>query len=136
MVKVVINLKERILQLEGSQEFVEKYLDLYRPDASKWKAVISQEESEQKKKPATKRTRTKAAKPKGAPSCTGRIRTLIDEGYFNEPKTSAEVTNWLKEEKGTTYGTGPVTASLNYLIKSGKLRRFREGKEPYNYCNP
>jgi len=137
MVKVVINLKEGILHLEGPQEFVEKYLNLYRPDASKWKTAISQEgEVGTKEKATTKRARTRVAKPKGAFSCTGRVRTLVDEDYFKEPKTSTEVMNCLQEKKGFVYGSGPVTASLNYLIKKGILRRSKEGKEPYKYCNP
>jgi len=136
-VKAVINLKEGVIELEGPQEFVEKYLELYRPDASKWKVAISQEgEVGAKEKATTKRTRTRVTKPKGAPSCTGRIRALVDEDYFKDPKTSTEVINWLEEQKGVVYGAGPVTAALNYLIKSGTLRRFREGKEPYKYCNP
>lgn len=136
-VKVVFNLKEGVLHLEGPQEFVEKYLNLYLPDASKWKAAISQEgEVGTKEEATTKRKRTRPVKPKGTPSCTGRIRTLIDEDYFKDPKTCAEVINWLREQKGATYESGPVSAALNYLIKSGKLRRFKEGKEPYKYCNP
>lgn len=137
IVKVVINLKEGVLQLEGPQEFVEKYLNLYLPDASKWELAISQAgEVKVKEEAIPKRARARAPKPKGAPSCIGRVRALVDEDYFVEPKTSTEVINWLKEKKGFVYGSGPVTAALNYLIKSGTLRRFREGKEPYKYCNP
>ena len=39
-VKAVINVKEGVIELEGPQEFVEKYLELYRPDASKWQTAI------------------------------------------------------------------------------------------------
>lgn len=137
IVKATINIKEGVIQLEGPQEFVEKYLNLYRPDASKWKSAISQErEVGTKEEAAAKRTRTRAAKPKGTPSCLGRIRTIINEDYFKEPRTSTEVMNWLKEQKGATYESGPVTAALTQLIKKGTLRRFKEGKGAYKYCNP
>ena len=134
MVKATINLKEGVLELEGPQEFVEKYLDLYRPDVHKWQSVPSQKGEVKTKEEAPKRVR--AAKPKGTPSCLGRIRTLINEDYFKEQRTSTEVMNWLKEQKGAIYGSGPVTAALNNLIKSGKLRRFKEDKGSYKYCNP
>lgn len=133
-VKAVINIKEGVIELEGPQEFVEKYLELYRPDASKWQTALLQKGEVKTKEEAPKRTR--APKPKGMPSCLGRIRILISEDYFKEPRTSTEVINWLKEQKGAIYDSGPVTAALNNLIKSGTLRRFKEGKEPYKYCNP
>ncbi len=134
-VKAIINLKEGVLELEGPREFVEKYLELYRPDASKWQGdILKKDEVKPNEKATPKRTRI--GKPKTGPSCRGRIRTLIDEGYFKEPRTSTEVINWLKEQKAATYGYGPVTAALSTLIKSNDLRRFKQGKEPYKYCNP
>jgi len=134
-VKAVINLKEGVIELEGPQEFVEKYLNLYRPDASKWQAVLSLKSEVETKEKAPKRLRRGAPKPKGT-SCMGRIRTLIDENYFKDPKTSTEIMNWLKEQKGAIYDSSPVTAALNQFIKKGTLRRIKEGKEPYKYCNP
>ncbi len=136
VVKAVINLKDGIIELEGPQEFVEKYLNLYRPAASQWESTVSQEGNVKIEEATTKRKRTRVVKPKGTSSCMGRIRTLIDENYFKDPKTSAEVINHLKEQKGAIYGSSPVSAALNQFIKSGKLRRLKEGKEPYKYCNP
>ena len=134
MVKAVINLKEGVIELEGPREFVEKYLELYRPNAGRWQAALSAKGEVKTKEQARKRVRV--AKPKGAPSCLGRIRNLIDETYFKDPKTSTEVMNYLKEQKGAIYGSSPVTAALNQLIKKGMLRRSKEGKEPYKYFNP
>lgn len=131
--KAVINLKEGIIELEGPQEFVEKYLELYRPDTSKWQTALSTKGEIKTKEEVPKRAR--ATKPKVGPSCAERIRTLIGEDYFKDPKTSTEVTNWLKEQKGVPYASKHVTAALLYLIKSGNLRRFKEGKS-YKYCNP
>jgi len=131
-VKVTINAKEGIVELEGPLKFVEKYLNLYYPDASKGQSALSPKCELKTKEEAPKRTR----KPKGAPSCLGRIRTLISEDYFKEPRTSTEVMNWLKEQKAAIYDSRPVTAALSNLIKSVMLRRSKEDKEPYKYYNP
>lgn len=90
-VKAVINLKEGTLQLEGPQEFVEKYLNQYDSIIKNWKTfslVSSREGKGEVEEEAPKRTRIKASKPKGTSSCTGRIRTLISENYFESPKDS------------------------------------------------
>ncbi len=137
-VKASINLKEGTLQLEGPQEFVEKYLDQYNHLIKNWKttSLLPPEEESEAKEILSKRTKTIIQKPKGTPSCMGRIRSLIDENYFKELKTSTEILNYLKEQKGATYESGPVTAALNQLIKKGALRRIKEGnKGPYKYCN-
>jgi hypothetical protein len=134
-VKAVINLKDGVLEFEGPQEFVEKYLKLYLPDVSKWQTALLKKGEVETKEKGPKQTR--AAKPKGVSSCMGRIRNLIDENYFKDPKTSTEVKDWLEEQKGVTYMSGPISGALNKLVQSGKLRRFRESKkEPYKYCNP
>ncbi len=139
IVKAVINLKEGTLQLEGPQEFVEKYLDQYDSIIKNWKTFfqLSPKEVEgEVEEASSKRKRTRITKPKGTSSCMGRIRNLIDENYFKDPRTSTEVMNWLKEQKGALYDSSPITAALNQFIKSSKLRRIKEGKGPYKYCNP
>lgn len=132
IVKATINVKEGILQLEGPQEFVEKYLEIYRPNASTWQTALLQRGEVKTKEEAPKRTR--AVKPKVGPSCAERVRILIGEDYFKDPKTNIEITNWLREQKGITYEAKTVAAALNYLIKSGKLRRFKE-EGVFRYCN-
>lgn len=141
--KATINIKEGLIQLEGTQEFVEKYLDKYQNIIQDFKnipppytAPRSESDDAKTEEAPPKRTRTRASKTKGTASCMGRIRTLVNEDYFKEPRTSTEVMNWLKEQKGATYTSGPITAALNQLIKSNTLRRFKEGKGLYKYCNP
>lgn len=133
IVKAVISIGEASIQLEGPQAFVEKYLELYRPDASKWQTALSQKGEVKTKEEAPSR-RIRAVKPKAGPSCADRIHTLINEDYFKDTKTSTEVMNFLREQKGIPYETKHVTAALLYIIKSGKLRRFKEGGV-YRYCN-
>jgi hypothetical protein len=137
-VKAAISIGEVSIQLEGPREFVEKYLALYQPIIEKGQIASSLPQEEETKGEAQASTpkRTRIKQPKGAASCMGRVRALISEDYFKEPKTSTEVMNYLREQKGCTYTSGPVTAALNQLIKSGALRRVKEsGKGPYRYCN-
>ena len=139
-VKASISVGEASIQLEGPQEFVGKYLDQYQPLVLKWhelptSRVKEAKASETKSKEAEAPKKTRGGKPKVGPSCGDRIRTLIDENYFTEPRTCSEVTKWLKDQKSITYGDNQVAASLSSIIKSGKLRRFTEAGK-YNYTNP
>ena len=134
-VKAAINLKEGVIELEGPQEFVEKYLEKYESRIKEGKTFSSSSDKEDKtniRKAGSKRQKTRGSK--GTASCMGRIRTLIDEDFFKEPKNSKEVVEWLKDQKGITHTSGQVSAALNQLIKSNTLRRFKEGKI-FKYCN-
>jgi len=77
IVKAVINLKEGVIELEGPQEFVEKYLELYRPDASKWQTALLQKGEVKTKEEAPKRPRT--VKPKKGLTCAEKILELRSE---------------------------------------------------------
>lgn len=137
-VKAVISIGEASIQLEGSQEFVEKYLDQYHPLIERWHELPKSHAeatkvSEVKKEAIPKRTRV--MKPKAGPSCGDRIRTLIGENYFAELRSARDLVNWLKDQKGVVYSIENITASLSNILRSGKLRRVREGGV-YKYTNP
>lgn len=139
-VKAAIRLGDASIELEGPQEFVEKYLDQYRSLIEIWRQLPKSREELTKTSEAVKpvvapRKRVRGKKPAGAPGCTTRIRTLISENYFAQPKVYSEVLNYLKDEKGVTYSDKPITSSLLYLVKQSELRRFKEGKT-YKYTNP
>jgi hypothetical protein len=59
----------------------------------------------------------------------GGIQMLIDEQYFDTPRSGAEVIQKLKE-KGYHYGSAAVLKALaNYFMKRDrKLGRLKEGK--------
>ena len=136
--KASISVGDASIQLEGSQEFVEKYLDQYASLIQRWyelpksRAETAKASESKKEEAAPKRTRV--VMPKGA-SCGDRIRTLIDENYFAEPKGASEITKWLKDQKGVTYNVNQVTASLTGIIRSQKLRRVKDAGV-YKYINP
>jgi len=132
-VKAVINLKEGVIELEGPQEFVEKYLNLYRPDASKWQTALSEKGEVKTKEEAPKRAR--ARKPKTGPACVDKVRELIGTGYFQEPKAAADIRNYLKEEKGLIYKANEISANLSNLFNTGELLRQKKGKVFEYYSN-
>ena len=137
-VKASISVGDASIQLEGSQEFVEKYLDQYASLIQRWhelpkpRAEAAKVSEAKKEEAAPKRTRV--VSPKGT-SCGDRIRALIDENYFAETRGVSEITNWLKDQKGATYNVNQVAAALTHIIRSGKLRRIKEAGG-YKYTNP
>jgi hypothetical protein len=135
VVKALINLKDGTIQLEGPQEYVEKYLDKYDPMIKEWKpfSTLPQEgESREVEKPVTKRTRT--VKPKAGPSCLGSVRSLVEEGYFKEPRLRKDVQERLLS-KGLRFESKYVSAALNNLFSGGTLLRKGVGTSAQYYSN-
>ena len=139
-VKATITIGDTSIQLEGPQEFVEKYLERYYsvveklPISTNVGASITPQDKI--KETGTPRKRTRSATAKGTPSCASRIRTLISENYFTEPRGVSDIVSWLKDQKGTTYQINQVGASLTTLIRSKELRRVKEEGKAYKYVNP
>ena len=132
IVKATINIKDGLIQLEGPQEFVEKYLELYRPNATKWQSDVSPKVEAKKKEEAPKRTRI--VRPKAGPPKSEKIIELISEGFFKEQRTTADVRERLLE-KGVRYESGLTSATLNNLFNSGKLERTGAGRGAKYYSN-
>lgn len=136
-VKALINLKDGTIQLEGPQDFVEKYLDKYHPIIEKGAKSASipekKEEENEGEKAIQKRTRT--AKSKAGPTCGEKIRELINEGFFKEPKTGGQITEHLKSQKGLIYLSKDVAANLKRLFDKGNIKRITEGGVFKYYVN-
>ena len=139
IVKAVINIGEVTIQLEGPQTFVEKYLDQYHSIIEKGLTstsishVTSKETKVEKaEKPAPKRTRI--VRPKAGPPKSEKILELINEGFFKEQRTTADVRERLLE-KGVRYESGLTSATLNNLFNSGKLERTGVGRGAKYYSN-
>lgn len=132
MVKAVINVKEGVIELEGPQEFVEKYLELYRPNATKWQSDVSPKVEAKKKEEAPKRTRI--VRPKAGPACGEKISELISEGFFKEQRTREEVQKKLLE-KGLRYESSLISATLNNLFNRGKIEKTGVGRNAKYYSN-
>lgn len=139
-VKAVVNLGEISIQLEGPRDFVEKYLDQYQAVIEKGLSSTStsrrtSKETEVKKaeKPTPKRTRT--ARSKAGPTCAEKIRELVSEGYFKEPKTTAAISEYLMKQKGYVNTTKDVSANLKGMFDRGQIKRIKEGNAFKYYVN-
>lgn len=132
IVKAAINLKEGVIELEGPQEFVEKYLELYRPNATKWQSDVSPKVEAKKEEEAPKRTRI--VRPKAGPACGEKISELISEGFFKEQRTREDVQKRLLE-KAVRYDSSLISATLHNLFRSGKIEKTGVGRNAKYYSN-
>jgi hypothetical protein len=68
----------------------------------------------------------------------GRILSLRDVGFFEDPKTAEDIRDELKT-RGHPYSIDRVSVALLRLVRKRQLRRLteeREKKEVYVYVNP
>jgi len=128
--KVIINLKEGIIELQGPVDFVRHYLDMYQP-AIKGLESLSQQAAvplEKAKALPRKRRTTRAAKAERAKpiSCATAIRSDLEAGFFNEPRSTGDIKQRLSEA-GFNFTDSNVRNSLKRLTKSGALAATGRG---------
>ncbi len=134
IVKATINMKEGVIQLEGPQEFVEKYLELYKqlivspPTTHKISKTAESAEKEKVKTPKRK------PRTKSGPTCTQKVQELLDEGYIKQPKTRADVQSEILD-RGTRFSSSEVSAVLINFFNGGKLKRTGTGTKAQYYSN-
>jgi hypothetical protein len=160
LAKAIINIKDGIIELSGSVDFVRQYLDRYQsaletvpekaPVAPEAKAVkaptiqvaravkepaaaVASPVAKSVKEPAAPETAPVvsaaapvAAKPKPE-TCIGAIRTSIQSGFFNQPRSFSDVRHHLDEDK-FDYSQRVVRAGLTRLAKVGTLRMTGKGR--------
>ena len=129
--KVVINLKEGIIELQGPVDFVRHYLDTYQPAIKGLQSLPKDVAVSPEKAKALPRKRkaapgTKAGKRKRA-SCTGTIRSDLEAGFFDEPRSTGEVKQRLSEA-GVICNDSAIRTSLRRLSKSGSLDTTGKGR--------
>lgn len=134
-VRAVITIGENSIQLEGPQEFVEKYLEQYKFLASgTQKTTKPSERAPETTREETDTTKKRKVRIKTGPSCTEKIRELITNGYFREPRTRADVQGQLLNE-GTRFESKDASATLINFFNGGELRRKGVGKDAQYYSN-
>ena len=120
-VKVVINLSEGIIELEGPVEFVECYLERYGVAIKGLPAAEPQHAGP----PRVVKARGKARG--GQRSCTRAIRADIKAGFFDEPRLTRSVKERLTE-KGVSCSTGLLRTSLKKVVGEGRLSPTGRGR--------
>ena len=129
--RVVINLKEGIIELQGPVDFVRHYLDTYQSAIKELQSLPKDVGVTPEKAKALPRKRkaapgTKAEKRKSA-SCTGSIRSDLEAGFFDEPRSTGEVKQRLSEA-GLSFTDNGVRTSLRRLSLAGVLDTVRKGR--------
>jgi len=128
--KVVINLKEGIIQMEGPADFVQRCLDMYGPGIRgllglPQDAPVSTEKAGDA---AQERRATAAAKPRRGRQATvmATIRDDLEAGFFDKPRSIAEIKRQLSDT-GLTFTDGGVRANLRKLTLDGLLDAAKKG---------
>ena len=124
--RVVIDLKEGVIELQGPVDFVRHYLEIYQRSikglqVSPGKAAAGPE------KPArlTRGKKRKSTRGKRV-SCTAAIRNEIKTGFFDDPRSTSDVKQRLKEGD-FEFSDGNVRNSLKRLVTSGALGAYGKG---------
>ncbi len=129
--RVVINLKEGIIELQGPVDFVRHYLDAYQfavkelQGLPKDAAMSTQKEKalprERKEVPRSKARETKRATGAGA------IRGYLQEGFFDQPRSTREVKQRLNDA-GLARTSNAIRITLEKLSVAGLLDRVTKGR--------
>jgi len=118
--RVVIDLKEGVIELEGPVDFVRHYLEMYQPTLKRLPREAAAGQEKPKRSSRKKNTKsTKAAKAKRV-SCTAAIQNEIEAGFFNEPKSTGDIKRRLKEA-GFEFSDGNIRNSLKRLTTNRAL---------------
>lgn len=128
--KVLINLKEGIIELQGPVDFVRHYLDMYQPAIKGLQSLPQQATVSPEKAKALPRKRrappaAKAAKARRN-SCTVVIRSNLEAGFFDEPRSTGDVKRRLSET-GFNFTDSNVRGSLKRLVGSGAFNATGRG---------
>ncbi len=129
--KVVINLKQGIIEIEGPADFVQRCLDMYGPGI-RGLLGLPQDTAAAPEKAGDvprKRKATAVAKPRRGkrPSVMGAIRSDLKSGFFDEPRSTAEIKRQLSDA-GLTFTDGGVRANLRKLTLDGLLDAAKKGR--------
>jgi len=128
---VVINLKEGIVDLQGPADFVQHCLDMYGP------AILGLQGLPQHVAATPEKARLLRRKRKVAPvtrsdragrgSYAGAIRSDLEAGFFDRPRSTGEIKQRLSEA-GLTFTDSGVRANLRRLTLDGLLDAVKKGR--------
>ena len=129
--RVVINLKEGIVELQGPPDFVRHCLDMYQPAIKELLGLPGESAAKPAKTTPLSRERKASAATrarKGRPtSCMGVIRSDLEAGFFDKARSTSEIKQRLSEA-GLDFTENGVRANLRRLSMSGALDVVRKGR--------
>ena len=129
--RVVINLVEGIVELQGPPDFVRHCLDMYQPAIKGLLGLPSEAAAEpEKTKPLPRDGKVPAvagARQGKQTSCMGVIRNDLEAGFFDKPRSIGEIKQRLSEA-GITVTDSGVRANLRKLSTAGLLDVVRRGR--------
>lgn len=132
--KVRINLKEGILELEGSEEFVSKYLELYKEKLLTTPLnnnITEKKEKSEKPKTNKKKKEVDPTKKKTSPKKI-EIEKFSFEG--DSKKTIPSLKDFLNEKKVDDKSAPKFIVTVGYYITTIlELDEFSEGNIEYAY---
>jgi len=129
--KVVINLKEGIIEMEGPADFVQRCLDMYGPSI-RGLLGLPQDTAAPPEKAGVVPRKSKAtavAKPRRGRRATvmATIRDDLEAGFFDRPRSTAEIKQ-RSSDAGLTFTDGGVRANLRKLTQEGLLNAVKKGR--------
>ena len=129
--RAVMNLKEAIIELQGPVDFVQHYLDtcqLAIKGLQNLPKDIAVSEQKAKSSPRKRKgvPRSKAGETKRATGA-GAIRGYLQEGFFDEPRSTREVKQRLNDA-GLTRTSNAIRMTLEKLSVAKLLDRLTKGR--------
>jgi hypothetical protein len=121
--KVLIDLKEGIIELQGPVDFVQHYLELYRPAIKGFRGLPRQAAAAEKAATTPGRRKSAASAKAGrAKTVTGTRAILgsLEAGFFDEPRSTGDIKQQLGEA-GFNFTDTNVRGSLKRLVEAGEL---------------
>jgi hypothetical protein len=119
--RVVIDLKEGVIELEGPIDFVRHYLEMYRPAIKRLSRLASANQETSKLL-----SRRRAAKGKRL-SCTLAIQKEKKAGFFDSPHSVSDIKQRLNES-GFEFKDNNVRTALKRLVNTGVLSANGKGQ--------
>jgi hypothetical protein len=120
--RVVIDLKEGVIELEGPVDFVRQYLEMYQPAIKRViRGVPANQETP--KRSFTRRRGTKGRRV----SCTAAIQNEVKAGFFDDPRSVSDIKQRLNES-GFEFKDNNVRNALKRLTTTGALSANGKGR--------
>jgi len=129
--RVVINIKEGVIEFEGPLDFVSDSLEKYGAAVNRLlgggrsvtvaPATAASETGRNKRGRPSKKSEAKPS------TCVEALRQSVAEGFFSEARTIGDVGKHLAEE-GFSFTPRAVRAGLTRLVNTGRLETTGRGR--------